>query len=245
MTWMNLNRPEAANALNLALVQRLQSALAEAAADESVMAVVMGSALDSVFSAGMDVKEAAGSDATLRGLLDLQWSLETFRKPLVGALSGHVIGGGAEVALSADIRIGRGDTTFVFPATGYGLVQGTWHLVDIVGASWAREIVFTGRPVGAEEALRLGLLHEIHDHPQARALALAAHLSTRSPGALAEVKRLLIGAGDRSLEERFRLESEANQRMRHDPDTKARFEARFGRPAPPAGSVEEQEGASE
>lgn len=223
-----LNRPEAANALNVSLINHLEAALEEATADPEVAVVVMGSALDSVFSAGMDAKESIVTDETFIGLLRLQWSLEAFPKPLVAALAGHVIGGGAEVALSADIRIGRPDTRFVFPATGYGLVQGTWHLVDIVGASWAREIVLTGRPVLADEALRLGLLHEIHQNPMARANEVAAAVSQRSPRGLIEVKRLFLAAAGRSMEERFRQENEVNEIMRNDPDTRRRFQARFG-----------------
>ncbi|MDP3984512.1 MAG: enoyl-CoA hydratase/isomerase family protein [Acidimicrobiia bacterium] len=231
-----LNRPEAANAFNVSLITHLEAALAEATADPEVAVVVMGSALDSVFSAGMDAKESIVTDDTFLGLLRLQWSLEAFPKPLVAALVGHVIGGGAEVALSADIRIGREDTRFVFPATSYGLVQGTWHLVDIVAASWAREIVLTGRPVLAEEALRLGLLHEIHQDPLARAGEVAAAVSERSPRALIEVKRLFLAAAGRSMEERFRQENEVNERMRNDPDTRQRFQARFGAGGKPAAS---------
>jgi enoyl-CoA hydratase/carnithine racemase len=236
-----LNRPEAANALNISLITHLEAALAEATADSEVDVLVLGSALDSVFSAGMDAKESIVTDDTFFGLLRLQWSLEAFPKPLVAALPGHVVGGGAEIALSADIRIGREDTRFVFPATSYGLVQGTWHLVDSVGTSWAREIVLTGRPVPAEEALRLGLLHEIHEDPLARALEVAVALSARSPRASVEVKRLLLSAAGRSMAERFREENEVNERMRNDPDTRRRFQARFGErdnPAASAGSTD-------
>jgi len=230
-----LNRPEAANALNVSLINHLEAALAKATTDPEVDVVVMGSALDSVFSAGMDAKESIVTDETFFGLFRLQWSLEAFPKPLVAALGGHVIGGGAEVALSADIRIGREDTRFVFPATGYGLVQGTWHLVDIVGASWAREIVLTGRPVLAEEAQRLGLVHEIHQDPLARAGEVAAALSERSPRALLEVKRLFLESSGRTMEERFRAENEVNERMRNDADSRQRFHDRFGeKKNPPA-----------
>lgn len=240
-----LNRPKAANALNVSLITSLEAALEDAAVDPEVDAVVMGSALDSVFCAGMDAKESIATDQTFHGLLRLQWSLETFPKPLVAALPGHVIGGGAEIALSGDIRIGREDTRFVFPATGYGLVQGTWHLVDIVGASWAREIVLTGRPVLAEEALRLGLLHEIHQDPLRRAGEVAASLSERSPRALLEVKRLFLESAGRTMEERFRTENEVNERMRNDQDSRRRFHDRFGEKADPAASGDDPRGGKD
>lgn len=143
-------------------------------------------------------------------LLRVQWALECFPKPLIGILPGHVIGGGAELALSADIRIGSASTTFRFPGTGYGLAQGSWHLLDAVGASWARQIVLTGRTVEAEECLRLGLLHEIVDDPDQRGLDIARELAERSDVAMQESKRMILTGAGKSLKERFHEEHKVN-----------------------------------
>ena len=118
---------------------RLRDVLTEAATDDGVSVLVLGSTSVSAFSAGMDTKEALAPGAsTLDLLLEVQWAVESFPKPLVGVFAGYVIGGGAEVALSADIRIGSSSTVFSFPGTGYGLAQGSWHLPDVVGSSRAR-----------------------------------------------------------------------------------------------------------
>jgi enoyl-CoA hydratase len=209
-----LNRPHVRNALDIALCGLLRGVLDEAAADPDVSVLALGTTEPSCFSAGMDTKEALQPGAsTLEVLLDLQWALETFPKPLIGMLGGYTIGGGAELALSADIRIGSPATVMGFPGTGYGLAQGSWHLVDVVGKSRALELVLTGRRVGAEECLELGLLHECHEDADARGLELAAQLSERSDAAMQEAKRMIVGAWGKLQRERFDEERMVNDRL--------------------------------
>jgi enoyl-CoA hydratase/carnithine racemase len=116
------------------MLESLRGILDDSAEDPSVSVFVLGSTDPACFSAGMDTKEAfAPAAKTIEVLLDVQWALEAYPKPMVAILGGHVIGGGAEVALSADVRIGSPGTHFRFPGTGYGIAQGSWHLVDAVG----------------------------------------------------------------------------------------------------------------
>lgn len=209
-----LNRPLARNALNTALLVRLRDVLTEAATDDGVSVLVLGSTSVSAFSAGMDTKEALAPGAsTLDLLLEVQWAVESFPKPLVGVFAGYVIGGGAEVALSADIRIGSSSTVFSFPGTGYGLAQGSWHLPDVVGSSRARELVLSGRRVDAQECLRLGLLHEIDEDSEGRSLARARDLVHRSDSAMQTSKRLILAADAKSRRQRFEDEQSANRSL--------------------------------
>jgi enoyl-CoA hydratase/carnithine racemase len=162
----------------------------------------------------MDTKEALQPGArTLETLLEIQWALETFPKPVVGMLGGYVIGGGAELALSVDVRVGSPSTVFGFPGTGYGLAQGSWHLVDVVGKSRALELVLTGRRAAAAECLELGLLHEVDDDPDTRGRELAGELAERSDAAMQEAKRMIVAAWGRPQRERFEEEQMVNERL--------------------------------
>lgn len=214
---LRLDRAERRNALDDALIERLGQSLAEAAVDEAVHVVVLGTADPAAFSAGMDIK-SPDRRATTRALLDLQWALETHPKPVIAELQGHVIGGGAELALSADLRVASPTAEFRFPASGYGIVQGTWHLASAVGEARAKELVLTGRTVGAEEALRIGLVHEVAADVRARAAELAQQLAARNQRSLREIKRLFAAAPARTLRERFDAERELIDELIGDAD---------------------------
>jgi enoyl-CoA hydratase/carnithine racemase len=219
-----LDRPQARNALDIAVCKRLHEVLGEAAGDSGISVLALGSTDPACFSAGMDTKEALVPGArTLEVLLEIQWALETFPKPVVGMLGGYVIGGGAELALSIDIRVGSPATVFGFPGTGYGLAQGSWHLVDVVGKSRALELVLTGRRAPAAECLELGLLHEVDDDPDARGLVLAAQLAERSDAAMQEAKRMIVEAWGRPQRERFDEEQMVNDRLMATGEVHARM----------------------
>lgn len=188
--------------------------LAETADDSGISVLVLSSTDPSCFSAGMDTVEALGPGSrTVDVLLELQWALETYPKPMIAVLRGHVIGGGAELAMSADIRIGCSLTTMRFPGTAYGIAQGSWHLVDAVGASWARQIVLTGRSIDAQECLHLGLLHEVVDDAESRGLSIALALAERSDAAMRAAKRLIREGASRPLRERFDDELRVNAKL--------------------------------
>jgi enoyl-CoA hydratase/carnithine racemase len=209
-----LHRPSVRNALDLALIEALSSGLRAAAADDRIAVVVLASSDPRAFSTGMDTRAVAEHGGqVLRRLLDLQWQLESFAKPLVASLPGGVVGAGAELALSADVRVGDATTVFRFPSTAYGLVQGSWHLADAVGASRARELVLTGREVLAGECASLGLLHFLDDDAYGHARALARSMAERHDGAMTAAKRLILTADGRSRRARFEEEYEVNTRL--------------------------------
>jgi len=163
---ITLNRPERLNALNLTLTAELDQAITQFEHDDGVKAIIITGAGDKAFSAGADIHEMSQqSEAQLkeRGSrrVEQNWHLATCRKPTIGAINGLAYGGGALMSSILDIRLGCERTRFRFLGVAYGRVNSTWTLPLIVGWPMAKEILFTGRVVEAEEALRMGLLNRL------------------------------------------------------------------------------------
>jgi len=163
---ITLNRPERLNALNLALTVELDQALTQFEQDDEVKTIIITGAGDKAFSAGADIHEMSQqSEDQLekRGShsVDWIWHLATCKKPIIGAINGLAYGGGALMSSIFDIRLGCERTSFCFVAVTYGRVNSTWTLPLIVGWPIAKELLFTGRVVEAEEALRIGLVNKL------------------------------------------------------------------------------------
>lgn len=211
---LTLNRPEALNAIDMALFESLDSALADLAADAETRAVVLTGAGGRAFSAGFDIREMAGFDgeamaAAFRRRDPLFWRVASHPKPVVAALNGLVFGAGALIAAAADIRIGGPATRFKVTASSYGAANATWSLPRIVGMAKAKEILFTGREVGADEALAIGLLNQAlgaTDEVAPAAVELAAQIAANPPEGVAGAKVLINDAVGRSLEAGYRAE---------------------------------------
>src|SRR5207253_11076241 len=129
--------------------------------------------------------------------------LETMAKPTIAAIDGFALGGGCELALACDIRIASSSAKFGQPEINLGIVPGwggTQRLARICGVGVAKELIFTGRTVGADEALRIGLVNELADPVLDKALETARALAAKSAAALATAKRainLALGANHR------------------------------------------------
>jgi enoyl-CoA hydratase/carnithine racemase len=163
---ITLNRPEKLNALRFGLVRELDEALSRYEADDRVKAVILTGAGERAFSAGADIHEMAGLASKelarrqeFRGTAT--WHIATYAKPLIGAINGLAYGGAALLASTLDLRIGCERSEFRFLAASYGRVNSTWSLPLLVGLPKAKELLYTGRAVRAEEALRIGLLNEV------------------------------------------------------------------------------------
>ncbi|WP_232700754.1 enoyl-CoA hydratase/isomerase family protein [Halobacterium wangiae] len=155
-----LDRPEKLNALDAATLRNLASAVADA--DEQVV-VVEGRGR--AFCAGADLEEAGEEGEDIDAYQDVTRAVRRHSGVVVGKLHGHVIGGGLELALAFDLRYAAADTTFQFPEVTLGAVvsNGATRLLPlVVGDGFAREMVLTGRPVDAEEALDHGLVAAVH-----------------------------------------------------------------------------------
>ena len=170
---ITLNRPEKLNALSFPLVRELDDALTRYEATDEIRAVILTGAGDRAFSAGADIHEMAELGAEelatrqeLRG--GATWHIATFAKPLIGAINGLAYGGAALLSSTLDLRVGCERTAFRFLAASYGRVNSSWSLPLLVGLPKAKELLYTGRIVTAEEAERIGLLNQVV--PSARLL---------------------------------------------------------------------------
>jgi len=163
---ITLNRPDKLNALSFPLVREVDEALTQYEADEDIKAVILTGAGDRAFSAGADSHEMAGlSSEELATRWEVRgratWHIANFAKPLIGAINGLAYGGAALLSSTLDLRIGCERTAFRFLAASYGRVNSTWSLPLLVGLPKAKELLYTGRVVNAEEAERIGLLNQV------------------------------------------------------------------------------------
>jgi enoyl-CoA hydratase/carnithine racemase len=149
---------------------------------------------------------------------------------VIAALHGNCIGGGAQLALGPDIRVAGPDVKISVLEIKYGLIPDmgiTQTLPTLVGLDVAKELIFTGRTVEAEEALRIGLVTRVADDPLAAALDLAGEIATRSPDAIRRGKRLLNKAAWAHSEEALELEELLQRELLGSPNQIAAVQAAF------------------
>jgi enoyl-CoA hydratase/carnithine racemase len=220
-------RPEKHNAFNRAMGEAVAAALDEVEADPAVHCVVLTGS-GSAFSAGADMTEAVtyiDSSGRSDGMASTIVRVARFSKPILGCINGAAYGGGALLAITCDIRIASDTAAFRFPGAAYGLVVGGSQLPRIVGAAKAKELLFTGRVVGAEEALRIGLVNDVvpAERVEATAMEMAQQIAANSLEALVATKRTVDRATE--VDEAIRIEAEANSVLRGSPEHHARFRA--------------------
>lgn len=198
---LTLDRPEALNALTVAVKVALRRELESIAADRSVRAVILTGA-GRAFCAGQDLAErelpdAAPLDVELRDRYNpIVRALRSMGQPVVAAVNGVAAGAGASLAFACDLRVAADDARFVLAFGRIGLVPdsgATWFLPRLVGAARATELALIGDPVGADEALRIGLVHRVvpADALLTEAHAMADRLAASAPTALALTKAAL------------------------------------------------------
>jgi enoyl-CoA hydratase/carnithine racemase len=201
---LRLDRPKM-NALNAAMQEEIRAAAAEASERDDVKAVVVYGG-PKVFAAGADVKEMndmSYTDMVKRSsfLTSAFTSVARIPKPVVAAVNGYALGGGCELALCADVRIAAEDATFGQPEILLGIIPGaggTQRLTRLVGPSRAKDIIFSGRFVKAEEALAIGLVDRLVPAEQVydEAVAWAGQFANGATYALRAAKEAI----DRGLE---------------------------------------------
>ncbi|MFY0734402.1 MULTISPECIES: enoyl-CoA hydratase/isomerase family protein [Aurantimonas] len=202
--WITLNRPQARNALTFAMYDRLAEICRETTLGGEVKCLVVTGAGDKAFAAGTDMTQFRGFD-TEQDALDYEHrmdvvlgAVEACPVPTIAAIARACTGGGAGIAAACDIRIATADLKFGFPIArtlGNCLsIANLSRLSTLMGAGRVKEIIFTARLVGAEEALNAGLIAEIvPDHAAliARTEELAALLATHAPLTLSTTKEAL------------------------------------------------------
>jgi enoyl-CoA hydratase len=206
---ITINRPQAMNALSAKLVKELLSGLAEFEKDEGVRCLVIAGS-ERAFSAGADIKEMADMTAVemaMTGHFFPLWDkVGRYPKPIVGALSGFVLGGGLELAMSLDILIASETIQLGQPEIDIGLMPGgggTQRLTRAVGKYKAMEMILTGRRIGAEEAKTLGLVSRVvpKEAYLDEAKKVANEIASKSPVAIRLAKMAVnkafeMGLGD-------------------------------------------------
>jgi enoyl-CoA hydratase len=201
---VTVNRPEAMNALDAATLTELRDRLLELQDADDARAVVLTGAGGRAFVAGADIKAMSEMDverakewgALGHAVADL---LETMPKPVVAAIDGFALGGGCELALACDLRYASPRSKLGQPEINLGIIPGwggTQRLARVAGLGFAKDLILTGRLVGAEEALAHGLLNGIADPVLDKALEVAEVLASKSPLSLAAAKRLLNRSPD-------------------------------------------------
>jgi enoyl-CoA hydratase len=216
---VTVDRPEAMNALDLEHAESLRDTFAELAADESARVVVLTGAGEKAFVAGADIKYMQ----TLDVLEARRWGelghacgnlLETMPKPTIASINGVALGGGCELALACDLRLASATARLGQPEINLGVLPG-WggsvRLARTTTLGFAKELILTGRPVDAEEALERGLVNAVYPPEELRekTLELARGLEAKSPVALAYAKEAvnlaLQGPHRANLESEARL----------------------------------------
>jgi len=213
---LTINRPEAINALNIAVLEELLEAIAQVESDDDVRVVVITGA-GKAFVAGADIVHMSGfSPEEAR-----EWSelgqrtlsrIENMKKPVIAAVNGYALGGGNELAMACDIRVASDRAVFGQPEVKLGMIAGfggTQRLTRLVGPGRAKEILFTGDRYDAESACRMGLVNKVV--PADELLNYCLDMAKRIAGGGTQAVRLSKEAVNRGqdldLENAFSLES--------------------------------------
>ncbi len=203
---VRLDRPDRRNALDLGMVRALHAAFAA----EPATPILLDSADPGVFCAGADLTVSDAERADISDLLYQCYEVMITRPgPVIAVISGPAVGGGAQLAGAADLRVAGPDGSFRWTGPpGRELAVGAWLLPSLVGRGLALELTMTGRWVDAAEAERIGLVNRVYADPGQAATVLARQLADQVAGVPGAVKRVAAAGG---LLDRLRAERAANQ----------------------------------
>lgn len=216
---IRLNRPEALNALNSALITELAEALREADGNDKIRCVVLTGS-EKAFAAGADIKEMSEKsfvDVYEGDLFGSQTAaIRAFRKPMIAAVSGYALGGGCELAMICDFIIAAENAKFGQPEINLGVIPGiggTQRLTRFVGKSKAMDMILTGRFMDAAEAERSGLVSRVVPTPKliAEAMTAARKIAERSMIATRAAKESVNRAYESTMTEGLLFERRAFQ----------------------------------
>ena len=215
---ITLNRPEVLNALNVGLARELDRAITDIEGDEDLGAIIITGTGERAFSAGADIhenRELADDerDRITAERAEYAWHLATATKPIIGAINGLCYGGGTVMATSMDFLIGCDQSSFRFLAVNYGQMNATWSLPMLVGINRAKELLYSGREVFADEAYHIGLINHLVPREQLmdKAVEVAAGIAKNRIEGVANIKQILREHAGLPLEEQYRNEIDARQ----------------------------------
>jgi enoyl-CoA hydratase len=205
---LQLHRPEARNAINFQLIRELTEAIESADNNPGVRCIII-TGDEKAFAAGADIKEMASASAVemlLRDQFVLFDRIKRVKKPIIAAVAGYALGGGSELALMCDIILAADTAKFGQPEITIGIIPGwgaTQRLTHAVGKSKAMELILTGDVIGAEDALRCGIVSRVVPAQDllAEAEALAQKIASKPP--------LAVQLARESIQQSFELPLEA------------------------------------
>ena len=217
ITTLTINRREALNSLNSAVIAELECALFELNLDTTVKAIVLTGAGEKAFVAGADIKEMSRLSAfeahefARRGQR-LMLMINRMRKPVIAAVNGYALGGGLELALACDFIYASDKAKFGFPEVGLGVIPGfggTQNLARLIGPNRANELVFSGRVISAAKALAWGIINETFAPEELlpKALETAREIAAKGPLSVAYAKDAIVSGLNMTKEEGFRYEA--------------------------------------
>ncbi|HTN23834.1 MAG TPA: enoyl-CoA hydratase/isomerase family protein [Solirubrobacteraceae bacterium] len=211
---LRLDRPDRRNALDTELLRELVNALERLLIDEELRVLVFSTTSTSALCSGVDVTEEldyVGGITRMKYFSQFLAALERFPLPTIAVCVGNCVGGGAELVAGCDLRIAGDNLKLAWAGARLGVPVGPARLTPLVGVARAKELIFTGRTIGAEEATAIGLVHDTvpAEEAEAAALKLAAHVAAHAPEGVRILKaafRELDGAQGRVAHENELLE---------------------------------------
>ncbi|MFP4036686.1 MAG: enoyl-CoA hydratase-related protein [Desulfobacteraceae bacterium] len=216
---LTLNRPEVMNSFNFALVHALSERIGSLRFRPDIRAIIVTGAGDKAFCAGADLKERITyTDIQVKEFIttirDLFTAIENLSQPVIAAINGVALGGGTELALACDIRMASENSSMGLTETRLAIIPGgggTQRLPRLVGRSKAKEMVFTGRRVSAQEALDMGLVNKVCSKPEliTEAQAMASLICESGPIAVAQAKYAINKGLETDLHTGLAIESNA------------------------------------
>ncbi|MCF8110560.1 MAG: enoyl-CoA hydratase/isomerase family protein [Desulfobacteraceae bacterium] len=216
---LTMNRSEMMNALNFDMLRALKTQIESLRFNKDIRVVIITGAGQKAFSAGADLKERATlTDIQVREFIytirNLLTDIESLNKPVISAVNGVALGGGTEIALASDLRIVSMNATMGLTETRLAIIPGgggTQRLPRLIGRGKAKELIFTGRRVGAEEALDIGLANKICEPEElmGEAIKLAGAICETGPIAIEQAKYAIDAGMETDLHTGLAIESNA------------------------------------
>jgi len=231
VTTITFNRPSVRNALNEMMAAEIGDILRTLRDDTACRAIIFTGAGTRSFMSGADIAELKARNHThafMRITTSLYQAIEAFPRPTIAAIRGYALGGGCELAMACDVRIAATTAVLGQPEVSLGIIPGAggcYRLPKLVGLGRAKELIFTGRLVQADEALSIGLVEYVVDEDQVveKARTLADSIAANSPLAVHMAKVLLNGHTEMSTAVALALESTSQAVLYDDPEKHRRM----------------------
>ena len=216
---VTLNRPNVMNSFNFALLHALRDEVESLGIDPAIRVIIITGSGEKAFCSGADLKERVTLTPVqvkefIMTIRNLFTSIELMSKPVIAAVNGVALGGGTELALASDIRIASMNASMGLTETRLAIIPGaggTQRLPRLVGKGKGKELIFTGRRVGAQEALEIGLVNKICPHEDLldEAMKMAAMICETGPVAIEQAKYAINYGLETDLATGLAIESNA------------------------------------